>query len=195
MCFLSKIMFYGHFLKESRERYWVFSIGVLKYRKPKPPQPFCNPSSTPLQPPRQPSPPIKDVKVARQQSERWHEVLFELRIFLQRLFWNVSKLVKPSCCGIRKSPAEFPPNFQQNMPVTNQKFTDEPLQERRERKMLRVDEGESLGNPLVYFRSLLLLLFLPLQFHECSQVAASSAGRLSAFLRTPLLLLCWLLDN
>ena len=76
---------------------------------------------------------------------RWHvcrvnfarKIIFELRIFLRKMLRNFPRNFWAFVLWVRKNPGKFPPNFPlnfPNFPAKNQKkFTDELLQERREK--------------------------------------------------------------
>ena len=75
------------------------------------------------------------VKVARLQSEFWHERCFRATNFLTK---NAPKFC-PKCLSLyfvgQKNPAKFPQYFPPNFSAKKTKITDELLQERRENRL------------------------------------------------------------
>ena len=73
------------------------------------------------------------------------KIFFELRIFLRKLLRNFPRNFRAFVLWVRKNPGKFPPNFPlnfPNFPAKNQKkFTDELLQEHREKTFAFVSGG------------------------------------------------------
>ena len=73
---------------------------------------------------------FKSLKVAQLQSEFWRD-LFLLRIFLQKMVRNTPRKCWAFIVWVRRNPTKFPPNISAK---NQEKFTDELLQESREKK-------------------------------------------------------------